>query len=163
MTWVDYAVLAVLGVSAMLGLWRGFVREVLALVGWIVAGVIAVLFAPHIAAVMPIDFATPLVRHLLGAAVIFVLVLVVAALAGALLSKLVRAVGLGPLDRTLGGMFGFVRGGVIVLIAVLLVGMTTFPRESAWRDALLKGPLETVALMARGYLPEAIAARIRYE
>lgn len=163
MTWVDYAVLAVLGVSAMLGLWRGFVREVLALVGWIVAGVIAVLFAPHIAAVMPTDFATPLVRHLLGAAVIFVLVLVVAALAGALLSKLVRAVGLGPLDRTLGGMFGFVRGGVIVLIAVLLVGMTTFPRESAWRDALLKGPLETVALMARGYLPEAIAARIRYE
>lgn len=163
MTWVDYAVLAVLGISAMLGLWRGFVREVLALVGWIVAGIIAVLFAPQIAEVMPADFATPLVRHLLAAALIFVLVLVIAALAGTLLSKLVRAVGLGPLDRTLGGMFGFVRGGVIVLFAVLLVGMTAFPREPAWREAQLKGPLETAAIMARGYLPEAIATRIRYE
>lgn len=162
MTWIDWAVIAVLGISAVLGLWRGFIREVLALVGWIVAGVIAVLFAADIAVVMPADFATPLVRHLLAAALIFVLVLVVAALAAALLSKLVRAVGLGPLDRTLGGMFGFVRGGVIVLIAVLLAGMTALPREPAWRDAQLKGPLETAAIMARAYLPDEIAARIRY-
>lgn len=163
MTWVDYAVLAVLGVSAMLGLWRGFVREVLALVGWLAAGVVAVLFAAQIAAVMPEDFATPLIRHLLAAALIFVLVLVIAGLAGALLSKLVRAVGLGALDRTLGGLFGFLRGGVIVLIAVLLVGMTTLPSEAAWRGAQLKGPLETAAVAAKAYLPEAIAARIRYE
>lgn|SRR5690606_10265383 len=162
MTWVDWAVIAVLGISAMLGLWRGFIREVLALVGWVVAGVIAVLFAADIAAAMPADFTTPLVRHLLAAALIFVLVLVVAALAAALLSKLVRAIGLGPLDRTLGGLFGFVRGGVIVLIAVLLAGMTPLPRDPAWQGAQLKGPLETAAIMARAYLPEEIAARIRY-
>ena len=163
MTWVDYAVLAVLGVSAALGLWRGFVREVLALIGWVAAGMIAVLFASQVAAVLPPDFATPLTRQLLAAAVIFVLVLIVAGLAGVLLAKLMRAVGLGALDRTLGGLFGFVRGAVIVLIAVLLVGVTGFPREPAWRDAQLRGPLETIAIFARAYLPEAIAARVRYD
>lgn len=164
MTWVDYAVLAVLGVSAALGLWRGFVREVLALIGWVAAGIIAVLFASQVAAaVLPQDFATPLTRQLLAAAMIFVLVLIVAGLAGVLLAKLIRAVGLGALDRTLGGLFGFVRGAVIVLIAVLLVGVTGFPREPAWRDAQLRGPLETIAIFARAYLPEAIAARVRYD
>nr|PZN01641.1 MAG: colicin V production protein [Pseudomonadota bacterium] len=163
MTWVDYAVIAVLGVSALLGIWRGFIREVLALAGWIAAGVIAVMFAPEGAALLPQDFATPLVRHLLAAALVFVLVLVVAGLAGLLLSKLVRAVGLGALDRTLGGVFGFVRGALIVLVAVLLVGVTSLPREPAWREAQLRGPLETAAIAARAYLPEAIAERIRYD
>ena len=163
MTWVDYAVLAVLGVSAVLGLWRGFVREVLALIGWVAAGIIAVVFASQVATVLPQDFATPLARQLLAAAMIFVLVLIIAGLAGVLLAKLVRAVGLGALDRTLGSLFGFVRGAVIVLIAVLLVGVTGFPREPAWRDAQLRGPLETTAIFARAYLPEAIAARVRYD
>ena len=163
MTWVDWAVLGVLGVSALLGVWRGFVREVLALIGWVAAGVIAILFAGQIAAVMPHDFATPLARHLLAAALIFVLVLIVAGLAGALLSKLMRAVGLGALDRALGGVFGFARGAVIVLVAVLLVGLTALPRDPAWRDAKLRGPLETAAVAAKVYLPSAVAARIRYD
>jgi len=163
MTWVDWAVLAVLGLSALLGVWRGFVREVLALAGWVAAGIVAVLFAGQIALAMPQDFATPLVRHLLAAALIFVLVLVVAGLAGVLLSKMLHAVGLGALDRALGGVFGLVRGALIVLVAVLLIGLTDLPRDPAWRNAKLSGPLETAAIAAKIYLPDAIAKRIRYD
>lgn len=163
MTWVDYLVLAVLGVSAVLGLWRGFVREVLALLGWVAAVVIAALFSADVATVLPADFATPLLRQLLAAIVVFVVVLIVFGLTGLLLARLLRAVGLGALDRTLGGLFGFVRGAIIVLVAVVLVGLTDLPSEPAWRDARLSGPLATVVIATKPYLPEAIAARVRYD
>jgi membrane protein required for colicin V production len=163
MTWVDYVVLAVLGMSAVIGGWRGFVREVLALIGWVAAAVLAALFSAQVAEIFPGDFATPLVRQLLAALLIFVLVLVAAGLCGLFLAKLLRAVGLGALDRTLGGVFGLARGALIVLVAVLLIGLTGLPRHPDWRQARLHGPLETAAIAVKPYLPQAVAARIRYD
>jgi membrane protein required for colicin V production len=163
MTWVDYVVLAVLGMSAVIGMWRGFVREVLALIGWVAAAVLAALFSAQLAGIFPADFATPLVRQLLAALLIFVLVLVVAGLCGLFLARLLRAVGLGALDRTLGGVFGLARGALIVLVAVLLIGLTGLPRHPDWQQARLHGPLETAAVAAKPYLPQAVAARIRYD
>lgn len=163
MTWVDYVVLAVLGMSAVIGVWRGFVREVLALIGWVAAAVLAALFSAQVAEIFPTDFATPLVRQLLAALLIFVLVLVTAGLCGLFLAKLLRAVGLGALDRTLGGVFGLARGALIVLVAVLLIGLTGLPRHPDWQQARLHGPLETAAIAVKPYLPQAVAARIRYD
>lgn len=163
MTWVDHVVLAALGVSVVLGVWRGFVREVLALIGWVVAAVLAITFSAQLADIFPHGFATPLVRQLLAALLVFVFVLVVAGLCGLFLAKLLRAVGLGALDRALGGMFGFVRGALIVLVGVLLVGLTELPHQADWQQARLRGPLETAAIAVRPYLPHAIAARVRYD
>ncbi len=163
MTWIDYVVLAVLGLSAVLGVWRGFVREVLALVGWIAAAILAALFSAQLAGIFPADFATPLVRQLLAAVLVFVLVLIVAGLCGVFLARLLRAVGLGALDRALGGVFGVARGALIVLVAVLLLGLTELPRHPDWQQARLRGPLETAAIAVKPYLPQAIAARIRYD
>jgi membrane protein required for colicin V production len=74
----------------------------------------------------------------------------------------VRASGLGPADRALGGVFGLVRGLIIVLVIVLLAGLTPLPREPFWRGALLSGPFETAALTLRPYLPEGLSRRLRY-
>jgi membrane protein required for colicin V production len=163
MTWFDYAVLAVLGLSATIGIWRGFVREVFALAAWIAAGLAVMLFAGDVAVWLPAGFATPLVRTVIAVIVLFVAVLMAVSLGGLLISKLARAVGLSLADRTLGGVFGIARGALILLVLVLAAGLTALPKERFWREAKLSAPLETAALAVKPYLPRPVADRVRYE
>jgi len=77
-------------------------------------------------------------------------------------SKLLRAVGLGPLDRFLGAVFGVARGVLLLLLCVLVAGLTPLPQQALWRQAWLAPPLETAVLAARPWLPPEVAKRIRY-
>jgi membrane protein required for colicin V production len=79
-----------------------------------------------------------------------------------LISLLLKAAGLGLLDRLLGAGFGVLRGVLVVLAAVLVAGMTPLPKAVWWRDAMLAPPLETVIIAAKPWLPEDAAKRIRY-
>jgi membrane protein required for colicin V production len=163
MTGFDYGVLAVLGLSASIGIWRGLVREVFALAAWIAAALVAMLFAGEAAAWLPANFATPLIRTVIAVAVLFVAVLMAVSLGGLFVSKLARAVGLTVADRTLGAVFGFARGALILLVVVLAAGLTALPREPFWREAKLSAPLETAAIAVKPYLPRPVADRVRYE
>jgi membrane protein required for colicin V production len=163
MTWLDYALLAILGLSALVGIWRGLVREVFALAGWIAAIVVAVVFAGEAAALIPASFATPLVRTVIAVVGMFVVILVAAAIAGLLFAKAARVVGLGLTDRTLGGVFGIARGVLILLVVAVAAGLTAVPREPFWGEARLAAPLETAAIAVKPYLPQALADRVRYE
>jgi len=163
MTWFDYGVLAVLGLSAVIGIWRGLLREVFALAAWIAATVVAVLFAGEAAALLPANFATPLVRSVIAVAVLFVAVLMAVSLGGLLASRLARAVGLTLADRTLGAVFGVARGALILLVLVLAAGLTALPGEPFWRQAKLSAPLETAAIAVKPYLPREVAERVRFE
>lgn len=163
MTWFDYTLLAVLALSAAVGMWRGLVREVFALAGWIAAVMIAMVFAGQAANVMPANFATPLARTLIAFTVLFLLVLVGAGVAGLIGAKLIRAAGLGLADRTLGGVFGMARGALILLVLALAAGLTALPGEPFWRQAKLSGPLETAVIAMKPYLPRTVADRVHYE
>jgi membrane protein required for colicin V production len=163
MTWFDYALIAVVGLSALIGIWRGLVREVFALAGWIAAIVVALLFAGEAAMLIPPSFATPLVRTVIAFTALFIVILVVVSIAGLLFTKAVRAVGLGLADRTLGGVFGFARGALILLVIALAAGLTAVPKEPFWREAKLAPPLETAAIAVKPYLPPALADKVRYE
>ena len=161
MTWFDYGVLTVLGLSLMLGALRGLVREMVSLAGWIAAFVLATAFSGIVAVQMPQSLG-PLLSGLLSFLLIFAGVLLVSGMVGLVLSLLVRAVGLGFLDRLLGAAFGVIRGVAIALLAVLLAGLTPLPREPFWRQAVLSGPFETAALALGPYLPEGVAQRLKY-
>jgi membrane protein required for colicin V production len=163
MTWLDYALIAVVGLSALVGIWRGFVREVFALAGWIAAIAVAMLFAGEAGKLIPSGFATPLARTVIAFTLLFVVILVTVSIAGLLFTKAVRAVGLGLADRTLGGVFGFARGALILLVLVLAAGLTAVPKEPFWREAKLAPPLETAAIAVKPYLPPALADKVRYE
>jgi membrane protein required for colicin V production len=163
MTWLDYALIAVVGLSALVGIWRGLVREVFALAGWIAAIAVAMLFAEEAARLIPAGFATPLARTVIAFALLFVVILVATSIAGLLFAKAVRAVGLGLTDRTLGGVFGFARGALILLVLALAAGLTAVPKEPFWREAKLALPLETAAIAVKPYLPPALANKVRYE
>jgi membrane protein required for colicin V production len=158
----DYAVFAVIGASVFLGLWRGVVSEMLALAAWVVGFLVARAYAGHVAAVYGRWIADPTLRYGAGFATVVVAVLVVFGVGRVALAHLLRAVGLGLIDRFLGAAFGVARGVVIALAAVMLAGMTPLPKERWWRDAALAPPLETGVIAMKPWLPPEVAKRIRY-
>jgi membrane protein required for colicin V production len=161
MTWFDYAVFAIVGLSLLLAVFRGVVREIAALAGWAAALILSGLFAQQLAQWLP-PALSPMLRAVIAYLVIFLGVLLLSGLAGVLLAKLFRVAGLGLTDRAVGALFGLVRGALIVFVAVMLAGLTSLPREPFWREAALSGPIETAVLAARPVLPKDLAQRIRY-
>ena len=162
MTSFDYTVIAIVVLSALLGWWRGLVYEVLSLLGWAAAYVVARLFAAKAAPYMPAAFGAEAVRTAAAFAALFICTLIVGGIVAWMLSKLVKWVGLGWLDGLLGWLFGMLRGVLVVLALVLLAGLTGLPKEPSWRNATLSKPLENVALAAKGLLPESVAQRVHY-
>lgn len=162
MTVFDYAVLAIVAASVLLGAWRGLVSEVLALAAWVAALLMARELAPGMAPVFSDWLKEPALQYAAAFAVIVVAVLVAVALTRLALSKLLRAIGLGPLDRFLGAVFGVARGVLVVLLCVLIGGLTMLPQQAWWRQAWLAPPLETAVLASKPWLPAAVAKRIRY-
>ena len=161
MTWFDYAVFGIVGLSVLLAILRGVVREIAALAGWAAALILSGLFAQQLAHWLPAAL-SPMLRAVIAYLVIFLGVLLLSGLAGLLLAKLFRAAGLGFTDRAVGALFGLVRGVLIVFVTVMLAGLTSLPRETFWREAALSGPIETAVLAARPALPKDLAQRIRY-
>ena len=161
MTWLDYTVIAIIVLSALLGWWRGLAYEVLSLLGWIVAILVARLFAASIVPYMPAG--AEAARAAAAYAVLFIGALIIGGIVAWSLSKLVKFVGLGWLDGLLGVVFGMVRGVLIVLVLVLLAGMTGLPKGQFWRDAWLSKPLENVALATRAWLPDNVAQHVAFQ
>jgi membrane protein required for colicin V production len=163
MTWLDYAVLGVIALSVAWGIWRGLVREVLSILGWVIAFLAANLFAGPLGAALPASIPTPELRLLCAYVAIFVGALVIVSLVALLLSALVKAVGLGALDRVLGALFGALRAALVVLAAALLAGLTSAPRHPFWRDSLSGPAMASAALALRPWLPQSFAERLRYD
>lgn len=162
MTVFDYVVLGMVAASLLLGLWRGVVSEILALVAWGAGFVAARALAPDVAPVLGRWVADAALRYAAGFAAVFVGVLIVFGIGRMVLALMLRAVGLGLMDRFLGAVFGIGRGALIAFIAVLAGGLTALPKEPWWREAVLAPPLETAVIAAKPWLPPDVAKRIRY-
>ena len=163
MTVFDYTVLAVVGFSVLLAIWRGAVREAFHLAGWVAAFFLAGAYAPALAGAFPQALGPGPLRLGFAFVLLFLATLIVSALMGLVLSRLVRGAGLGLADRSLGAVIGFARGLVIVIAAVMLAGLTSLPRETYWKHARLSGPLVLAVLTIKPWLPEDLARRLRYE
>jgi len=132
---VDWMLLVVLALSFLLGMWRGIVQEVLSLAGWVAAFYVSQMYAPAAAAWLPMEGSSQMLRYAAGFVVVFVAVLAATVLVSLVVKKLVSAVGLGPLDRLLGSLFGLMRGVVILLAVTVLVGMTPMRETEDWKQA----------------------------
>ncbi|HEX6007349.1 MAG TPA: CvpA family protein [Burkholderiales bacterium] len=163
MTAFDYAVLVIVGISILISVIRGLVREVLALLAWLAAFVAATFLGAGVAAWMPHAIPTEELRLLTGFLVVFVGVLIAMSLIAMLVSRLIRRAGLGVEDRMFGMLFGVARGAVVVLLLVLLAGLTPLPRDPMWRNAMLSSPLESMALYVKAWLPGELSRRIKYD
>lgn len=162
MTAFDYAVLAILLVSIIISVVRGLVREILSLIGWVAAFVVASLFSNDLAALLPAVIGHPVLRLIVA----FLLLLLGGALVMALISwgilRAISAAGLELADRGLGGLFGLARGMLIVLALVLVAGMTRAPQMDFWKDALLSPLTETAVNTLLPFLPADIAGKVKF-
>jgi membrane protein required for colicin V production len=162
MTAFDYIVLAIAGLSVLVSLFRGALREIMSIASWIGAFLIAVHFAPIFADLLPKSVSHGWLRLFLAFAALMIVSLLVFALVTLALSRLLQGSGLAPWDRALGVLFGLVRAVVILVALMLVAGLTPLPREPAWRNALLRPPLEGLARNAIAFLPKAVADRIHF-
>jgi len=160
MTSFDYVVIGITLISLLLGLWRGFVYEVLSLTGWPLAFVVSKLYAGEVEKLLPITQEE--VRVVVAYALIFITALLVWGLVAWLVSRLVKAAGLGGMDSVLGGLFGLLRGALVMLVLVWLLGLSSVPEQAFWRNAQFSRTAEDIALLTKVWLPDNIAQRMRY-
>lgn len=135
---VDWAMLLIIAVSMAISVWRGFAREALSLLGWVLAFVGANLGAVHAAAYITPAISSNSGRYLIAWAGIFVAVLLLAGLLARAFARLLHASGLGLLDRVLGTVFGFARALLIIGVLLFLVRQILPPGE---RDLLTQSQL----------------------
>jgi membrane protein required for colicin V production len=160
--WIDVVILALIALSAILSLFRGFVREAVALATWLVALMVSMAFYEDLATILSQWISTPSAQKITAFAVLFVCVLLLGAIVNYLAGKLVDKTGLTGTDKMLGIVFGVARGGVIVAILVLLAGLTPLPQDPWWQDSQFLGYFEEFAMWMRNYLPTDIADNITY-
>jgi len=157
---VDWVLLAVLGLSVLIGLWRGLVFEVLSLLGWVVAYFAAQWFAPVTAQHLPVGTPGSALNHAAGFVVTFVAVLIVWALAARLVRLLITASPLSVIDRVLGAGFGLLRGLVLLLAVATVVSMTPAARSPAWKQSHGAAWLHAMLQGLKPVLPEGIAQHL---
>ncbi|WP_329743105.1 CvpA family protein [Dyella sp. A6] len=153
MSWVDYIILVVLGMSVLVGLLRGLVSEVLALATWIAAFWVAWTFGPDVSARLEHHIDEPSIRLVAGYALCFVSVLVLGALVRFVIHRLVEGTGLSGTDRLLGMLFGFARGVLLVSLMVFLMGFTNATNDTWWTHSALLPQFQGVATWLGGQLP----------
>lgn len=162
MTIFDYLVLFVLVTSVIISTLRGLVKEILSLLGWIVAFVVANAYGATLAPMLPELLPGETARLIMAFVLLFLGVRILMGLLSLAIGALITATGLSLADRGLGGLFGLARGIVIVLAAVILCGMTSIPQQDFWRNALLSPMAETGARTVKPFLPAALAQHVNY-
>ena len=162
MAWIDIAILALIVLSAVLSLFRGFIKEALALASWLVALWVAMMFYENFAQVLAQWIAEPSLQRIIAFTVLFVSVLLLGAILNYIAGKLVKKTGMAGTDRMLGVVFGVARGAVIVAILVLLAGLTPMPQDSWWQESHLIIYFQDFALWMRDFLPEEFSKNISY-
>lgn len=162
MTLFDFVALGVVAISVVLGLVRGAVREVLSLLSWVGAFLLARAYTEPLSVHLASSIQSPTLRLLATFVVLFLLALALFTLLAWALAQLLKSLGLGPLDKMFGMLFGVARAALILVALVLLAGLTPLPREAFWRNAMFSAPLEAAAKEVLPYMPEAFRKRIGY-
>lgn len=141
---------------------RGLLREVLSLLGWVAAFVVANAYGAELALLLPEIIPGSTLRLIVGFIVLFIGVRLLMSLLTMAVDSVVTASGLKVIDRGLGGLFGLGRGVVIVLAVALLCGMTAIPQQPFWRGALLSPLVESAARTIQQFLPGDFIQQVKF-
>lgn len=160
MTGLDFVFIAILLVSMLIGLWRGLLYEVMSLLGWPIAFVLSRLSAATLAPLLPV--ADESMRVTAAYALVFIAVMIAWGIVSKMMAKLLKAIGPDWADRAMGGVFGVVRGALVVLVLAWLAGLTLVPEQLFWRNALVSKTVEDIALLTKTWLPDDIEKRVKY-
>ena len=163
MSWPDYAILAVVAVSVLVGALRGFIKEVFSLLVWSAAFLVAYHFAGNVAEWMEDAVTLPSARTAMAFAGLFISVLLVGGLMNYLLGRLVETTGLSGTDRLLGGVFGAARGLVLIVAVLLVAGFTPIPDDPWWENSRTIQRMMPLVNWTAEHLPESVAEHLDFE
>lgn len=136
--WADWLIVAILVISSLISLKRGFVKEALSMAIWILAFLVASWFSLQVAPWFAPYIEQPSLRHIAAFAALFIVTLIVGGIVNYLLSSLISATGLSGTDRLLGVLFGLLRGLLIVMVAVVyLPQVVAVTQDSWWQQSAL--------------------------
>lgn len=157
--WVDYSILSFIGISVILGIWRGFVREAMSLITWVSAITIAIVYFEPVS-----NWITMISMVGLKMIIAFVLLVLSTLIVGGILShlitRLIKFTGFGTTDRIVGTFFGLARGAVIVAVAILVAGPTPLSKDPLWVESKLIPRFEPVSLWMKNRIPEDLMKNI---
>lgn len=157
---LDWIFAALLLVSMLVGAWRGLVYEVLSLAGWVAAFLAAQWLASDVAARLPMGEASETMRYAAGFILVFVGSLFVCGFLAWLTKKLVEAVGLRPVDRTLGAVFGVLRGLLVLLVLVVMAGLMQLHQADWWQESRGAVLLSDLLQGLKPVLPEELGRHL---
>jgi len=159
--WVDAVLIAVLVISVIVGAIRGFVFELLSLVGWIAAWFAAQWLSPQVAPYLPIGANGSALNLAFAFAAVFVAALIVWAIAARLIRLVLHATPLSVVDRGLGVVFGLLRGVVLLMAVAVAVGLTPAVKSMAWQQSRGAGVLAALIEGLMPLLPPQVAGHLR--
>ena len=163
MTSFDYAVLIIIGICIVVSMMRGAVREMLSIIGWFAAFYVAKTYATQLIPLLPQDIPSDALRVLAAFLILFLGVLLVVSLLSIALSSILKKIGLGWLNRFFGALFGFAKGLFIVCVLVFLAGLTSFPKDVRWTNAMFSSPLEALVKTVLPWIPQKMAQHVKYD
>jgi membrane protein required for colicin V production len=162
MNGVDYVILGTLGLSGLISLMRGFVREALSLIVWACAFGLAWTYFRDISAHLTPWIQTPSLRLAAGFLLVLLACLLLGGLVTWLIGQLVDKTGLSGTDRLLGALFGVARGMLLVCILVLLAGLTPLPQDPWWQESRLIVHFQRLAVWLLSLLPPDVASYFHF-
>ena len=154
MTWADYFLIALAAISCIMGIWRGFLREVISLCTWIAAVFLAWQYADLIEPRLGGVLAEDTVRTWAARAIIFIAVVLIGTAIGALAARFMRRSIFSALDRLGGAIFGVLRTLVIIALLVILGHALRLTGEPWWRNSVLRPFSEHTANVLRSMVGE---------
>jgi membrane protein required for colicin V production len=157
LNWVDYAIIAILILSVIISIVRGFIREALSLVTWIAAFWLAFRFAPGFAEILAKYISTPSLRTPAAFAILFISTLIVGSIVNYCISLLVDKTGLSGTDRMLGIVFGAARGLLLVAALLLAANLTPLPHDPWWKTSRLIPHFQPIEAWIKALLPESVS------
>jgi membrane protein required for colicin V production len=162
MTIFDYFVLFIIVCSVIVGALRGLIKEILLLMSWIIAIVVANKYSEDIIQFLPDIFPGNVARLIVSFLVLFFSIRLLIACLGIALDMLIKASNLRVLDHSLGVFLGLARGVLLVVIIVIVCETTTIPKQSFWHHALFSRLVETTAHKITPYLPGFLLRYLRF-
>lgn len=157
---LDWIFVALLVASMLIGAWRGLVFEVLSLLGWVVAFFVAQWFAQDVAAWLPMGESAGALRYAAGFVIVFIAAVFAFGFLTSLAKKLIEAIGLRPVDRALGAIFGVLRGLVLLLAVAVVAGLTPMGQAPWWQESQAAPVLAEALEVLKPALPEEFSRHL---
>jgi len=160
LTLIDFAIIAIVLISVIIGLFRGFIKEALSIVVWVLSIFIALKFYGDISRYFTGITDNSTIRSGIAISILFIGCLIIGSIVSHLVSLLVKSTGLGGTDKLLGVIFGFLRGGLIAAAIMLIVSYTEFSKNPIWADSFFTKQMQPVVNWLDSFIPEKVKQKV---